>query len=266
MNHFLEVAKSKETGQWYLVIHTGSRNLGLQVCNYWQDIAEKTIQGNKSNIDKVIKELKKQGKESEIEETVRKIKAENKDIPKELSYLEGENMEGYLHDVAIASKYADLNRKTIAEIILGKMGILSKKSELKTTCHNYIDLDRKIIRKGAISASADEEVLIPMNMRDGSLLCVGKGNPDWNFSAPHGAGRIMSRGQAKKEVSMEEFRESMKGIYTTSVSEATLDESPMVYKPASEIEALIGDTVEVREHLIPIYNFKAGEETSWQKK
>jgi RNA-splicing ligase RtcB len=147
---------------------------------------------------------------------------------------------------------------------MGKLGILNKNTEkgIKTTLHNYIDQrgDVPVIRKGSISAWADEEVLIPMNMRDGSLLCVGKGNPDWNLSAPHGAGRVMSRSQAKNNVSMDEYRESMKGIYSTSVNESTIDESPMVYKPMSEIESLIGDTVEVREHLVPIYNFKAGGE------
>lgn len=237
-NHFIEVAKSKETGQWYLIIHSGSRNLGIQVCTYWQNIAINNLTASEEQSEK------------------------DKKIPMDLAYLTGEDMKGYLHDVEIASKYANLNRETIAEIILGKLGVLSKKTEIKTTCHNYIDISNGIIRKGAISANAGEEVLIPLNMRDGSLLCVGKGNPDWNYSAPHGAGRIMSRSQAKQSVSMEEFRKSIEGIYTTSISESTLDESPMAYKSSSEIESLIGDTVEVREHLIPLYNFKASEKSS----
>ena len=267
-NHFCELDKSKETGKLYLVVHSGSRNIGLQTCKNWQDIAIRAMK-RKNDVSELIKELKEQGRESEIEEKVKEFKKHQNDlyVPKELSYLTGEDMEGYLHDVSVMAKYADLNRRTMLEIILGKLGVFSKKTKISTTCHNYIDLDRKIIRKGAISANADEEVIIPMNMRDGSLLCVGKGNPDWNFSAPHGAGRLMSRGQAKRELSMEAFRESMNGIYTSTVNESTLDEAPMAYKPASEIESLIGDTVEVREHWIPVYNFKAAETSdSWSKK
>lgn len=256
-NHFIEAARSKETGEWYLIVHSGSRNLGLQVCNYWQRKALDSMPKKISeSISKAIRELKEQGRAAEIEQTVKQLKKQFY-IPKDLAYLDGEDMEGYLHDVGIVAKYADLNRRTMLEIILGKMGILHHKMEIRTTCHNYIDLNRRIVRKGAVSAEAGEEILVPLNMRDGSLLCTGLGNPDWNWSAPHGAGRVMSRSAAKRELSMDEFRETMKDIYTTSVSETTLDEAPMAYKPAEEIEELLKDTAEIREHLIPTYNFKA---------
>lgn len=256
-NHFIEAARSKETGDCYLIVHSGSRNLGLQVCKYWQQKALNSMPNKTGEkIAEAIKELKEQGRAAEIEQTVKQLKKQFY-IPKDLAYLDGEDMEGYLRDVGIVAKYADLNRRTMLEIILGKMGILHHKMEIRTTCHNYIDLNRRIVRKGAVSAEAGEEILVPLNMRDGSLLCTGLGNPDWNWSAPHGAGRVMSRSAAKKELSMEEFRKTMKDVYTTSVSEATLDEAPMAYKPAREIEELLKDTAEIREHLLPMYNFKA---------
>ena len=257
-NHFIEVDRSAETGQWYLVIHSGSRNLGLQVCKFWQGKAIAELKSNKYGVADLIEQLKKEGRESEIDAEVAKIKSQNRDIPNELAFLGGAEMEGYLHDIAIADEFADLNRRTMIEIICSKMKIPTHKMKIFTTKHNYIDQENKILRKGAISAYADEEVLIPMNMRDGSLICVGKGNEDWNFSAPHGAGRIMSRSAAKELISLEEFQKSMDGIFSTSISEGTIDESPMVYKPAAEIENLIAPTVEVREHLKPLYNFKAG--------
>ena len=228
-NHFIEVDRSEETGDWYLVVHSGSRNLGLQVCKYWQNRAVQ-----------------------------KRFEAEDKtDLPKEFAYLEGEDMLGYLHDINVVDGYAALNRRTMIETILAKMGVSLHKLKVSTTKHNYIDQEHKMLRKGAIAAYADEEVLIPFNMRDGAVLATGKGNADWNYSAPHGCGRLMSRGDAKSLISMDEYVKSMEGIYTTSINESTLDESPMVYKDAKEIERLIADTVEVREHLRPLYNFKA---------
>jgi len=261
-NHFIEVDKCVETDDIYLIVHTGSRNLGLQVFKYWQNIAEKET--GKYDISDVIKKLKAEHKEIEIENTIKKLKQENY-IPKEFSYLQGESLNKYLHDINLCHKFADSNRKLILTTIMGKLGVLSKKTEknIKTTVHNYIDIDSKIIRKGSISANSDEEVLIPLNMRDGSLICIGKGNEDYNNSAPHGAGRIMSRSIAKKSISLDDYRKSMEGIYSTSINESTLDESPFAYKDASEIESLLQDTVEVKYHLKPIYNFKAGTTEKW---
>ena len=257
-NHFIEVGKSTTSGKWYLIVHSGSRNLGLQVCKYWQNVAAKNLSENKYEVGHVMEQLKKEGRESEIESAVKVLKDKNRDIPKGLAYLQGVDMENYLHDMNVVDKYAALNRQTMIETIMGKLGVKTHKMKIFTTKHNYIDLDKKILRKGAISAQADEEVLIPMNMRDGSLICVGKGNADWNYSAPHGAGRLMSRSQAKELITLDEFVESMKNVYTSSVNESTIDESPMVYKSAAEIESLIADTVEIRDRLTPLYNFKAG--------
>ena len=266
-NHFIEMNICKETNDTYLVVHTGSRNLGLQVAKYWQSIAIKELKNHTNDITEVIKKLKAEGRTSEIESAIKKIKSQKIYIPNELAFLEGNFAEQYLYDMNLCQNFAEDNRRLILMTIMGKLGILSKKTEksIRSTIHNYIDINQRIIRKGAISANADEEVLIPMNMRDGSLICIGKGNEDWNYSAPHGAGRIMSRSVAKKNVNIEEYRKSMEGIYSTSISESTIDESPMVYKPADEIETLIGDTVEVKYHLKPIYNFKAGSDDTWNK-
>ncbi len=259
-NHFIELAKSTKTGKHWLIVHTGSRNLGLQTANYWQRQAERDLGGLKRRTGELIAALKADGRDAEIEAEIKRLKAESPKVPKDLAYLEGDGMDGYLADVKTVSAYADLNRQVIVETILGKLGVLTPRTVIHTTRHNYIDLDRRIIRKGAVRAEADEQLLIPLNMRDGSLLCIGKGNAAWNYSAPHGAGRVMSRGQAKRELSMDDYRATMANVYTTSVNEATLDEAPMVYKPAAEIEALVGDTVEVVDHLVPVYNFKAGEQ------
>lgn len=259
-NHFIECAKSTKTGKCWLIVHTGSRNLGLQTANYWQRQAERDLGGLKRRTGELIAALKAEGRDAEIEAEIKRLKAESPKVPKELAYLEGDGMTGYLADVKTVSAYADLNRQVIVETILGKLGVLTPRTVVHTTRHNYIDLDRRIIRKGAVRAEADEQLLIPMNMRDGSLLCIGKGNVEWNYSAPHGAGRVMSRGQAKRELSMDDYRATMANVYTTSVNEATLDEAPMAYKDAAEIEALVSDTVEVVDHLVPVYNFKAGEE------
>ncbi len=259
-NHFIEFAKSTTTGKYWLIVHTGSRNIGLQVCKYWQTKAEQDLGGLKRRTGELIAALKAEGRDTEIEAEVKRLKAESPKVPKDLAYLEGEAMNGYLDDVRVMTEYADLNRRVIVETILGKLGVLTPRTVIHTTRHNYIDLDRRIIRKGAVRAEADEQLLIPLNMRDGSLLCIGKGNAAWNYSAPHGAGRVLSRGQAKQQLSMDDYRATMANVYTTSVNEATLDEAPMAYKDAAEIEALVGDTVEVVDHLVPVYNFKAGEE------
>ena len=176
-------------------------------------------------------------------------------IPKALSYLEGKDFQDYLHDMDMVQSYAEVNRRAMADTILQEMGLEAK--DAFTTIHNYIDMAKKILRKGAISAQEGERVLIPLNMRDGSIIAVGKGNSDWNFSAPHGAGRLMSRNQAKADLSLEEFKKVMSGIYSTSVSKATLDEAPMAYKPIDEILKHITDTVTVIDIIKPIYNFKA---------
>lgn len=200
-------------------------------------------------------ELKAAGKVQEIEKEINVIKTLHQPIPKELSYIVGDNFKNYIHDMRIVQEYALLNRKTIADRIIHNMDL--HVIEQFDTIHNYIDLENMILRKGSISAQLGEKVIIPMNMRDGSLICIGKGNPDWNFSAPHGAGRIMSRSKAKETVSFDEFTESMKGIFSTSVVQSTIDESPMVYKPMDEIIENVKDTVEIVDVIKPIYNFKA---------
>jgi tRNA-splicing ligase RtcB len=226
-NHFIELDRSDETGKIYLVIHTGSRNMGKQVADYYQQMA---------------------------------IELHGNDYPKNLCFLSGDKMKEYLHDMKICQEYAIENRKQIAKSILSNLNGKFDSLDNFTTVHNYMNFEDGIMRKGAVSARKGERLIIPMNMRDGSLLCVGKGNSDWNFSAPHGAGRIMSRGQAKRTISMEDYENSMDGIYTTCVSKGTLDESPMAYKPMEEIINNIGDTVEIVDIVKPVYNFKAGGE------
>lgn len=263
-NHFIELNKD-DNDNVYLVIHTGSRNLGKQVAEYYQDLAIDLCSRKEDYYkekEEIIKSYKEKGKKHLIQSALKdledKYKNSHPKYPKDLCYLTGIYREKYLHDMQICQRYATLNRKTIANIILDRL--LNKhigNFEYFETIHNYINFKDNIIRKGSISAYKDEKVLIPMNMRDGSLICVGKGNPDWNFSAPHGAGRLMSRGKAKEVVSLEEFKEAMRGIYTTSVNESTLDEAPMVYKSMEEIIKNINDTVEIIKIIKPIYNFKA---------
>jgi len=265
-NHFIEVNQDDEDNI-YLVIHSGSRNLGKQVAEYYQNIAIELRSGREEYYlerDRIIKEYKEQGKRKEIESALKQLDTKyqhtQSDYPKELCFLEGAGREKYLHDMNICQEYALLNRSTMASIILNKLfGDYSCQFEFFHTVHNYINFKDNIIRKGSISAYQNEKVLIPINMRDGSLLCVGKGNPDWNYSAPHGAGRLMSRGKAKEKLSMEEYQKSMEGIFTTSVNLSTLDEAPMAYKPMEEIINNIGDTVDILKVIKPIYNFKAGE-------
>lgn len=259
-NHFIEVGKD-EDGKIYLVIHSGSRHLGLQVAEFYQEQAYKSLNGN-SNIDvmKLIKELKSTGREHEIQKSVEELKKQSStDIPKALAYVSGQLLEDYIHDMKIIQKFAMLNRKAMMDEII--KGMKLKVVDEFTTIHNYIDTENMILRKGAVSAQAGEKLLIPINMRDGSLICIGKGNADWNYSAPHGAGRLMSRTQAKSMYTLSEFKKEMKGIYTTSVNSETLDECPMVYKGMEDIVDNIGETAEIVKIVKPIYNFKAGEES-----
>ena len=252
-NHFIEINKDS-FDNFYLVIHTGSRNLGKQVAEYYQNLGYKTLCDlNESKVD-LIKKLTKEGKQSEIQNEINKI--DTPKINKSLSYIEGVNLDKYLYDIEIVQQFANFNRRAIAETILTEMGLLDVK--YFTTIHNYIDTKSMILRKGSVSARDGEELIIPMNMRDGSLLCIGRGNPDWNYSAPHGAGRIMSRSKAKELVTIEEFEKSMEGIYTTSVDISTIDESPMAYKPMKEIIENIHETVAIKDVIVPVYNFKAG--------
>ena len=262
-NHFIEIDEGFE-GRKYLVIHTGSRNLGKQVADYYQNLAVELMIGRDKlayERDRLIAEYKDQGRSSEIQDAIKELqntwRKKTNDIPKELCYLTGKYRDDYIYDMKICQRFAKQNRLMIALKIMLSMGWYS--IDLFETVHNYID-ESNMIRKGAISAKKGEKVLIPINMRDGSLLCVGKGNEDWNCSAPHGAGRIMSRSKARESISMESFRESMTGVYTTSVCESTIDESPMAYKPMDEIINNIKDTVDILDVLKPVYNFKASED------
>lgn len=265
-NHFIEIDEGSD-GKKYLVIHTGSRNLGKQVADYYQRLAVELMQGKDELLAKqefLISEYKACGRKNEIQQAIaelrRNFKAKRIDIPKDLCYLTGKYRDDYLHDMHICQEFAIVNRWLIAHTICFDMGWgLSDLLDSFETVHNYID-DYNMVRKGAISAKAGEKLLIPINMRDGCIIGVGKGNEDWNCSAPHGAGRIMSRNKARESISMESFRESMEGIYTTSVCESTIDESPMAYKPMDEIIENIKDTVDILEIIKPVYNFKASEE------
>lgn len=262
-NHFIEINEDGN-GDRYLVIHSGSRNMGLQIANYYQDRAFDYHNGidNEFETEKreLIKEYKLTNKRNQIPNAIDVLKKKHKrisSIPKALCYLEGQLTKDYLHDLNIAQQYAKLNRETMAKKIIDFIGLNFDQQYSFQTIHNYIDLDYMILRKGAVSAKGGELLIIPINMRDGSLLCMGKGNPDWNFSAPHGAGRLMSRTTAKELINMEDFTNSMQGIYSTSVNQNTLDESPMAYKPIQEIINNIKDTVKIIDIIKPIYNFKA---------
>lgn len=263
-NHFIEVDYSEKTGHKYLVIHTGSRNLGVQVCKFYQDLAFKKLNEmseiKKQVSNEVIAKCKAEGRQKDIPTELKKALAniQKPSADKELAHLEGDDFKNYIHDMEIVQKFAALNRATIAKIILQKMEW--KELDRFETIHNYIDTKNMILRKGSISAQAGEKVIIPMNMRDGSLICVGKGNADWNYSAPHGAGRLMSRNKAKSAISLADFEKSMEGIYSTTVSRSTIDESPMAYKNMDEIVRCIEPTVDVVDVIKPLYNFKAGEE------
>lgn len=252
-NHFIEV-NVDDDGNKYLVIHSGSRHLGVEVCKYYQDLAHKSLNEMGTIKRALIDKLKKEGREKDIETEWKKISKPG--CSKELAYLEGSNLEDYLYDMSIVQVYASYNRKRIAYTILSKMGI-HKVVDCFETIHNYVDITNKIVRKGSVSATNGERLIIPINMRDGSLICVGKGNEDWLCSAPHGAGRLLSRSKAKELLAMEDFKAAMDGIYTTSVCESTIDEAPMVYKPMEEIIECIQPTVDIVNVIKPIYNFKA---------
>lgn len=258
-NHFIEVDQAQD-GTNYLIIHTGSRNLGKQVAEFYQKLAIELHKGKEEYFkkrDEIIRTYKEQGRRNEIEAALKAIfwKEKETSIPEDLCYLYGSFLEDYLHDVEICQNFAKRNREKIAEIMLDYMDISG--TDGFHTIHNYINAKEMILRKGAIAAHEGEKVLIPINMRDGSVLAVGKGNPDWNYSAPHGSGRIMSRKQAKNELSLEEYKDAMVGIYTTSVNEETLDEAPMAYKSLEDIIDVIDESVDIIEVLKPIYNFKA---------
>jgi len=255
-NHFIEIDVDDE-GSKYLFVHTGSRNLGLQIATYYQDQATKSFKKNQDKeVAKIIENLRSEGNQKEIEKTLK-----NREYKKEwldsLDYLEGSLMSNYLHDMNVAQLYAAMNRSKISRKIYEFLGI--SRGVSFDTVHNYIDVLDMTLRKGAVSAKENEILIIPINMRDGALICRGKGNPDWNSSAPHGAGRLLSRSSAKQTLSLEEFTEQMKNVFTTTASIDTLDESPMAYKPMEEIINNIGDTVEIVKIIRPIYNFKASE-------
>ena len=262
-NHFIEIDEGSD-GTKYLVVHSGSRNLGKQVADYYQKLAVELMEGKDelySKQEQLIAEYKAQGRRGEIEAAIKELhrnyKSKQLDIPKDLCYLTGKYREDYLHDMAICQEFAHSNREWIAKLILDEMGW--SYFDTFTTIHNYIELGTNMVRKGAISAKAGEKVLIPINMRDGCIIGIGKGNEDWNYSAPHGAGRIMSRNKAREVINLDEFKEAMDGIFTTSVGADTIDEAPMVYKPMDEIVENIKDTVDILEIIKPVYNFKASD-------
>ena len=270
-NHFIEIDKAAD-GTHYLVIHSGSRNLGKQVAEIYQQLAIDLHAGKEDYFirrEEIIRTYKKAGRRAEIQDALKELAkeytAKTPDVPEDLCWLYGSFLGDYLHDVEICQRFACRNREIMAETILERTGM--SKEEAFHTIHNYIDTDEMILRKGAIAAHKGERVLIPINMRDGSVIAVGKGNPEWNYSAPHGAGRIMSRGKAKETLSLEEYRASMEGIYTTSVNESTLDEAPMVYKSLDDILDVINEAVDIVDIIKPVYNFKAGEdEKPWEKR
>lgn len=262
-NHFIEIDEGRD-GKKYLVIHTGSRNLGKQVADYYQNLAVELMQGKDtlySEQERLIADYKAQGRRSEIQTAIKELrktwKAKDLDIPKDLCYLTGKYREDYLHDMRICQDFAIANRWEIATTITSVMGWVM--IDIFETIHNYIEFETNMVRKGAISAKKGEKLLIPINMRDGCIVGVGKGNDDWNQSAPHGAGRIMSRSKARDVLTLGEFKKSMEGIFTTSVGFETIDEAPMVYKPMDEIIENIKDTVDILEIIKPVYNFKASE-------
>ena len=268
-NHFIEVDQAKD-GTKYLVIHSGSRNLGKQVAEIYQNLAVDLNRGMEDYFeqrDEIIRTYKEQGRRKEIEVALKELSwkraNDSSSIPEDLCHLHGKYFENYLADVEICQQFAKRNRELIAKIIIEKCGFTA--NDAFHTVHNYIDTEEMILRKGAIAAHKGEKVLIPINMRDGSVLAVGKGNPEWNYSAPHGAGRVMSRTGARKNLSLEEYKKEMQGIYTTSVNEDTLDEAPMAYKSLADIINVIGESVDIVEVMKPIYNFKSSESSGFEK-
>ncbi len=270
-NHFIEIDQAAD-GTHYLVIHSGSRNLGKQVAEIYQQLAIDLHMGKEDYFrqrDEIIRTYKEAGRRAEIQDALKALKKDFETqglaVPEDICWLYGSFLEDYLHDVEICQRFARRNRERMAEIILDRTDMTS--AEAFHTIHNYIDTEERILRKGAIAAHAGEKVLIPINMRDGSVIAIGKGNPEWNYSAPHGAGRVMSRAKAKKAIDMEAYKASMQGIYTTSVNESTIDEAPMAYKSLDDIIDVIRDSVDVIDVMRPVYNFKASEnDVPWQKK
>ena len=257
-NHFIEVDRDDE-GRLYVIVHSGSRRLGLEVATYYQEEGYKVLnRTDEASLDQLIAEMKAAGRQKEIQKELKRRKSQKlAGIPRQLAYVSGALFDQYIHDMKIVQRFAELNRQAMMDEIV--KGMKLHVEEQFTTIHNYIDTDAMILRKGAVSAKAGEQILIPINMRDGSLLCIGKGNEDWNCSAPHGAGRLMSRGEAKQTFTVSEFKKQMDGIYTTSVGRATLDECPMAYKGMEDILENIGPTAEVTRIIRPVYNFKAGD-------
>ncbi|MCL2164214.1 MAG: RtcB family protein [Oscillospiraceae bacterium] len=258
-NHFIEVDEG-DYGELYIVVHSGSRHLGCEVAEYYQAEGYNALCGNaKYQFDEVIAQLKAERRNHEIQSAIKTLKGRQTaiSVPGDLAYVEGSLFDDYMHDMKIVQRFAALNRKAIMDVML--IGMRLSVEEEFTTIHNYIDTDSMILRKGAVSAKQGEKLLIPINMRDGSLICVGKGNPDWNLSAPHGAGRLMSRSAAFKQLSMEQYKSEMIGVYSTCVLPDTLDESPMAYKPADEIVEQIAPTADIVTKIKPLYNFKAAE-------
>ena len=255
-NHFIEVAKCDD-GELYLVIHSGSRKLGLEVAKYYQEEGYKRLNKSSAADQKaLIEQLKSEGRHTEIQKQLKLLDKETRTtIPRPLAYVEGELFDSYIHDMKIVQEYAELNRKAMMQVIT--RGLKLHIEDEFTTTHNYIDTENMVLRKGAVSAQKGEKLLIPLNMRDGSLICIGKGNTDWNCSAPHGAGRLMSRTEAANRITLNEFKKSMEGIFSTSVVKSTIDESPFAYKPMEAITEHIGDTAEIVKRIVPVYNFKA---------
>lgn len=256
-NHFIEADKGEDG--IYIVIHSGSRHLGVEVAKFYQKRAiEELKHSGDADVRKLIDEMKSRGREKEIEAAVREHNSQaKKAVPDHLAYVYGAAFDDYIHDMKIVQEFAMLNRKAMMDEIV--RGMKLKVEDEFTTIHNYIDTEKMIVRKGSVSAQSGERLIIPINMRDGSLICIGKGNDDWNCSAPHGAGRLFSRSQAKQNFTVSEYKKQMSGIYSTTINQSTLDECPMAYKSMDDIVKNIGDTVEITEVIKPIYNFKAGE-------
>ena len=270
-NHFIEVDRASD-GTFYLVIHSGSRNLGKQVAEIYQQLAIDLHAGKEDYFrrrDEIIESYKAEGRRTEIQAALKSLAkeydAKESEVPEDICWLYGSFLGDYLHDVEICQQFAKRSREKMAEIILERTGMTAKESF--HTIHNYIDTDEMILRKGAIAAHAGEKVLIPINMRDGSVIAIGRGNPDWNFSAPHGAGRLMSRTKAKETLDLDSYKEAMAGIYTTSVNEQTIDEAPMAYKSLEDIIDVIRESVDIVDIMKPVYNFKASDDDlPWKKK
>ena len=258
-NHFIEVDRD-EDGDLYLVIHSGSRHLGLEVANFYQNEAYQRLNGSsRADAEALVAQLKAEGRDKEIQKALKALKGTKRTSgPKPRAYAQGEHFDDYIHDMAIVQQFAALSRQAMVDELL--RGLKLHAQDSFTTIHNYIDMEAMVLRKGAVSAKEGERLLIPINMRDGSLICVGKGNPDWNCSAPHGAGRLMSRADAKHSFTVSQFKKEMDGIYTTSVGKSTLDECPMAYKTMSDIVDNIGETARIEKIIRPVYNFKAGDE------